>query len=252
MRLAVITTLIGVLSSVPSLAGVGTLKGTTDIEDAVVYSWADCDGESSGEECRRYNTGNLILLPVGNNDAGQGHNVFFRLPGWDGVLPDSSKLQVYCRYERDAGDRKLFLYPLTVRIYEGNEEKYNVGDYPEPDSGVTWNHAYLDVGDGDSSNFSSPGGDYNTGIACTTTITGVNQYFTFDNFNRILNYWDTSGQDYGFAIINQDAFPGNTSRKTLRSSEGSSSEYPLVLLFTADENQLGSRRRRITSSLSAP
>jgi len=248
VRLATMILMLCGLTAICARAGVDTLKGTANIEDAVIYSWEDCDRETTGEDCRRYNAGNLTLLPIGNTAAGNERRVLFRLPGWDGVLPDSSKLLIYCTSESDGVDRKLFLYPLTVRIYEGSEVKYNLGDYPDPDSGVTWYHAYLDVGDGDSSTFTTPGGDYTTAVACTTTITGSNQYFGFDHFNRILNYWDTSGQDYGLIIINQNAFPANSSSKIIRATESSSSEHPLVLLYAADETGFGPRRRRVVLS----
>lgn len=248
VRLMVMALMLCGLTSICVRAGVDTLKSTADIEDAVIYSYENCDRESSGEDCRRFNAGGLTLLPIGNTSAGEERRALFRLPGWDGVMPDSSKFLLYCTSESDAVDRKLFLYPLTVRIYEGNEVQFNLGDYPDPDSGVTWYHAYLDVGDGDSSNFSTPGGDYTTAVACTTTITGSGQYFSFDHFNRILNYWDTSSQDYGLIVINQNAFPGNTSSKIIRATESSSSELPLVLLYTAGETRFGTRRRRVVES----
>jgi hypothetical protein len=224
-----------------ALAAVDTLKGASDIEDCIIYSWADCNGEITGEDCRRYNAGSITNLQVGNSELGRERRALLWLPGWDGTLPDSSKLLLYCKGEVDAADRKIFLYPVTTQFFEGTELSYNLGDYPDPDSGATWNHAWLDVGAGDSLNWSSAGGDYTTNIACTTIVTGTKQYFVFDNFNRILNYWDTSGKDYGAILINENTFPANTSMKTFGTTEGDSTKWPLVILYYPDE--ITDRRR---------
>ena len=225
-------------------ADVDTLKGTSDIEDCTIYSYEDCDSETSGEDCRCYNSGGMIQLRIGNSFS-ESHRVLARVPGWDETIPDSSKFMIYCIYESDAVDRKIFLYPITTHFYEGTESEALIGNYPDPDSGATWNHAYLDIGDGDSLNWSTTGGDYTTAVACTAIVTGIDQYFVFNNFNRILNYWDTSGNDYGFILINQNAFPANTTLKTFRATEGSNSQYPLLLLYTGETAQNNHRRRRI-------
>lgn len=229
----------------PTPAAVDTLKGTANIEETIIYSWEDCNPEVSGEDCRRYNAGNVVNIGCGNTGPSYERRLLFMTPGWDETIPDSSELKLYSHLEIDTTDRDIFLYPLTTRFYEGNENAYNRGDYPNPDSGATWNHAYLDVGDGDSTDWSSAGGDYTTGIACTTTVTGTGVYFSFRNFNRILNYWDTSGKNYGFILINENVFPSNISQKTFKSSEGDS--IPLVLLYTAGGGGDGvnPRRRRI-------
>jgi hypothetical protein len=222
-------------------AAVDTLKGTSAIEDCIIYSWADCNGEITGEDCRRYNAGSITNLQVGNSDAGRERRALLWLPGWDGTVPDSSKLLLYCKGEMDAADRKIFLYPVTTQCFEGTELSYNLGDYPDPDSGATWMHAWLDVGNGDSSNWISPGGNYTSSVACTAIVTGTNQYFAFTKFNRILNYWDTSGNDYGVILINESAFPANTSMKTFGTTEGDSTKWPLVILYYPDE--ITDRRR---------
>ncbi len=227
-------------------AGVDTLKSTSDIEDCTIYSFEDCDSETSGEDCRRYNSGGMVQLRIGRTMANS-HRSLVRIPGWDETIPDSSKFLFYCIYESDIVDRKFILYPITTDFYEGTESEALIGNYPDPDSGATWNHAYLDVGDSDSLNWTTAGGDYNTAIACTATVTGIDQYFAFDNFNRILNYWDTSGNDYGFMIINEDAFPVNVSLKVFRASEGSSSQNPMLLLYTNVAVEHTYRRRRITN-----
>lgn len=227
------------------LAAVDTLKGTSDIEDCIIYSWPDCNGEIADEDCRRYNAGSITNLQVGSSGTNRDRRALLRLPGWDETMPDSSKLLLYCKGEADDADRKIFLYPVATQFFEGTELSYNLGDYPDPDSGATWNHAWLDVGDADSSNWSSLGGDYTTAIACTTTITGIDQYFTFDNFNRILNYWDTSGNAYGFILINENAFPANTSMKTFGTTEGDSSKWPLVILYYSDAVTVWRRCRMI-------
>jgi len=239
-----LTVVIGfVLMAGGALAGIDTLKGTTDIEDCHIYGYANCNSEQTGEDCHRFNSGGLTLFRVGTQSTND-IRTLIRIPGWDGVVPDSSKFLLYCAYEDDNVDRKIFLYPLTKRIFEGTEAAATVGDYPNPDSGATWNHAWLDVGDSDSLSWSTPGGDYISDIACTTTVTDTGQYFPFDNFNRILNYWDTSGNDYGFILINQNAFPANTARKTFRSTESSTGLSPLVLLYTIDSSGVASGRRR--------
>jgi len=230
-------------------ARVDTLKGTSDIEDCVIYSWADCNSEITGEDCRRYNAGAITNLQVGNSDVSRERRALIIIPGWDGTMPDSSKLQLYCKGETDANDRRIFLYPVTTQFFEGTELSYNLGDYPDPDSGATWNHAWLDVGDGDSSNWSSPGGDYTTAVACTAFVTGTNQYFTFDHFNRILSYWDSSGNRDGVILINENAFPANTSMKTFGTTEGNNTEWPLVILYYSDRVNR-SRRLRIMELLS--
>jgi len=213
-------------------AGVDTLKGTADIEDCRLYGWSNCNTEILDEDCKRYNSGGINNIVSGNMTTLQSNTSLLIVPGWDHVLPDSSKLQLYCYYEWDTNNRKIFVYPITKLIFEGTEAAYNTGDYPNPDSGATWNHAWLDDGDNDSLTWSTPGGDYTTAIACTTTVTGTGQYFTFNNFNRILNYWDTSGNDYGCILINEDAFPFNTSAKAFRSTEYGNSQDPLVILYT--------------------
>ncbi|MFH2050152.1 MAG: hypothetical protein ABIJ12_11955 [bacterium] len=225
-------------------AAVDTLKGTSDIEDCTVYSYADCNSEASGEDCRRYNSGGIIQLRIGNTFANS-HRALVKIPGWDQTIPDSSKFMIYCVYESDAYDRNFFLYPVTTRFYEGTESSALIGNYPDPDSGATWNHAWLDVGNGDSLNWSTAGGDYTTAVACTATVTGIDQYFAFNNFNRILNYWDTSSNDYGFIIINENAFPANNTIKIFRASEGSDSQYPLLLLYNGETVENNYRRRRI-------
>lgn len=229
------------------VATVDTLKGTQDIEDCVIYSWADCNTEVNDEDCRRYNSGSITNLQAGLSGVNAECRSLLKLPGWDGAVPDSSKLLLYCKGETDGADRKFFLYPLTTQFLEGTELLYNTGDYPDPDSGATWNHIWLDVGDGDSSVWSSAGGDYTTAIACTVTVTDTGQYFAFDDFNRILNYWDTSGNTYGFILINENAFPGNTSMKTFSATEGSSSQWPQVILYYTDTVTTWRRRRVITA-----
>lgn len=228
-------------------AAVDTLRGTSAIEDGIIYSWANCNIDVTGEDCRRYNAGAITYIQIGAAEAGEERRALLRVPGFNGVLPDSSKLLLYCFGEVDAGDRKIFAYPVTRRFFEGTELAYNIGDYPNPDSGVTWNHAYLDVGAGDSSNWTSPGGDYTTAVACTMIVTDTGQYFAFNKFNRILNYWDTSGNDFGCILINQNAFPANTSMKTFRSTEGDTIRDPMVLLYYPDSVVTWRRRSVITA-----
>lgn len=240
---AVITAMLLFLP-VSLFSAVDTLKGTSDIEDCTIYSYSDCDSETSGEDCRRYNSGGIVQIRIGNTFANS-HRALVKIPGWDQALPDSSKFMIYCIYESDYTDRNFFLYPLTSPFFEGTESSVLIGGYPDPDSGATWNHAWLDVGDGDSLNWTTAGGDYTTAIACTATVTGTNQYFAFNNFNRILNYWDTSGFDYGFVIINENSFPANATLKTFRTSEGPDSQYPLLLLYNGETVESNFRRRRI-------
>jgi hypothetical protein len=241
--LAAVVSLVSIVS-----ARVDTLKGTADIEDCIIYSWENCNGEIVGEDCRRYNAGAVTNLQVGNSDVSRERRALIIFPGWDGTMPDSSKLLLYCKGEADTYDRRIFLYPVTKKFFEGTELSYNLGDYPDPDSGATWNHAWLDVGDRDSSNWATPGGDYTTAVACTTFVTGTKQYFAFDHFNRILNYWDTSGNRYGVILINENAFPANTSMKTFGTTEGDNTQWPLLLLYYGDQIYR-SRRLRILELL---
>ena len=166
------------------------------------------------------------------------------LPGWDGILPDSSELKIFCYVQLSIILRKLIIYPLSASFFEGDEDAYGIGNYPNPDSGVTWNHRWLDTGDADSLNWTSPGGDYLTGVSCTTLVNGTNQYFSFNNFNRILNYWDTSDANYGLIIINENSDPPNLSCKVIKSSEAGTGYYPLLILFTTDSSAIEPARRR--------
>ncbi len=212
--------------------------------DAVIYSWSDCNGEVTGEDCRRYNGGGVYNMGVGLLGSAQDRRILFRLTGWDGVVPDSSEFKVYCYVQSSILQRRIFLYPLTTPFIAGNEAAYGLGDYPNPDSGVTWLHRYLDTGDGDSLLWNNAGGDYTTMVACTTMINGTGQYFSFRNFNRILTYWDTGGANYGFILINQNELPVNLSAKILKSSESGPGYYPLLLLYTGDSVTTSPRRRR--------
>ncbi len=230
-------------------ARVDTLKDTSDVEDCLIYSYENCDGEETGENCRRFNGGGVSNMGVGNDGFTDEKRVLFKLPGWNDTIPDSSELKVYCYIQGSILPRKLFLYPLTREFFESNENRHNLGYYPDPDSGATWLHAYLDVGDGDSVSWTSAGGDYTTGVACTTNITGTGQYFTMRNFNRILNYWDTSGTNYGFILINENDNPTINSQKIIKSSETGPGYYPLVLLYTADSCAKTVRRSQVIRSL---
>ncbi len=230
-------------------ARVDTLKDSIDVEDCLIYSYENCDAEETGENCRRFNGGSVLNMGVGNYGSAAEKRVLFKLPGWNDTIPDSSELKVYCYIQSSIVPRRLFVYPLTRQFFEGNENRHNLGFYPDPDSGATWLHAYLDVGDGDSVSWTSAGGDYNTGVACTTTINDAGRYFTFTGFNRILTYWDTSGSNYGFIIINENNDPPFNSQKIIKSSESGSRYYPLVLLYTADSSAQSVRRSQVIRSL---
>lgn len=228
-------------------ARVDTLKDTSDVEDCLIYSYSDCDPEVSGEDCQRFNGGRVINMGVGNTGCCNELRVVFKLPGWNDTIPDSSELKVYCYVQSGILMRWLIAYPLTKETFEGSENTHNLGDYPDPDSGATWLHAYLDVGDGDSVSWTSGGGDYNTAVACSVSVTGTGQYYTMKNFNRMLTYWDTSGANYGFMLVNDNQFPINSSRKVIKSSESGAGYYPLVLMYTADTLQV--RRSKTVRSL---
>ena len=217
-----------------AVAGADTLKGTAAIRDCTIHSWEDCNAEIFGENCRRFNGGGVVNMGVGNSGASCERRVLFQLPGWDGAMPDSSEFRVYCYVASSPLWRRLFLYPLTRGFCEGDENSYNLGYYPEPDSGATWEHAWLDVGDADSSCWTSPGGDFTTAVACTTTIDDTGCYFAFRNFNRILHYWDTCGVAHGFILVNENIDPANSSNKVIRSTEGDPATVPMLVLYTPD------------------
>jgi len=223
-------------------AGVDTLKDTADFDDCLIYSNSDCDPEETGEDCRRFNGGRVVNMGVGYYGSSAERRVLFKLPGWNDSVPDSSELKVYCYVQSSVLSRYLIAYPLTHETFEGTENRHNLGYYPDPDSGGTWLHAYLDVGDADSVLWSSPGGDYTTAVACSVQITGTGQYFTMRNFNRILDYWDTSGTNYGFILVNDNGEPAVNSQKVIKSSESGAGYYPLLLLYTAEE---GTPKRRL-------
>ena len=231
---------------------VDTLRDTIDVQDCVIYSWEWCNPEIFNEDCRRYNGGGLINMGVGKSSGIAENRILFMLPGWNDTIPDSAELKVYCSAETDTLDRKLYLYPVTSQFYEGNELAYALGDYPDPDSGATWYHAYLDDGDNDSLNWTTVGGDYTTSVACTTTITGIGDYHSFDHFERILNYWDTSGNDYGFIIINANEDPSIFSRKVIKSSEAGTGYAPLVVMYTGESSGRPVRRRLLVSPQGSP
>ncbi|MFH1688573.1 MAG: hypothetical protein ABIE70_13770 [bacterium] len=229
-------------------SAVDTLRDTSQVQDAVIYSWESCNPEVYGEDCRRYNGGGLINMGVGKSGGIAEIRALFALPGWNDTVPDSAELLVYCHVESDTVDRELYLYPVTTQFYEGTESAFWLGNYPDPDSGVTWHHAWLDDGDHDSLNWTTAGGDYTTGVACTTLITGTGAYFSFGHFERILNYWDTSGNDFGFIIINANAVPSSTSKKVIKSSEAGSGYAPLVIMYQSEPAGPRGRRRLMLPS----
>jgi hypothetical protein len=224
-----------------------TLKGTADIQDAQIYNWESCNPEVYGENCLRYNSGGIITFSIGNWSKTQGYRTLMWFPGWNDTLPDSAKLLLYCKYQSDNEGRNIFIYPVTKITFEGTEADYGIGNYPDPDSGVTWNHAWLDIGVPCSLSWTNPGGDYTVAIADTISITGTDQYFQSINFKHILTYWDTSGQNYGVILINQDALPSETSAKVFGSSENISSQQPLLILWY--HNPQNNRRRKIIEDM---
>ncbi len=228
-------------------ARVDTLSDTSEVRDCVVYSYENCNSDIEGEDCRRYNGGDVINMGLGSSGPSKSRRVLMQFPGWDGVMPDSSVVRVFCVSEDDSLDRRFFLYPLTSGFCEGSEAAYTIGDYPEPDSGATWLHAWLDVGDGDSVMWNSPGGDYTTAVACTAVFRISQTYQTFRHFNRILNYWDTSATAHGIVLINENAFPANSAAKTVRSSESPPEHVPLLVLYYPDTLKVTRRRRLICS-----
>ncbi len=224
---------------------VDTLQDTSEVNDAIIYNYENCTSELQGEDCRRFNGGRVINMGIGSVGIGANRRVLISFPGWDGSVPDSAFLDVYCSGENDALDRKFFVYPLTTAFIEGTEATYGVGDYPYPDSGTTWNHSWLDVGDSDSLSWNTAGSDYTTAVACTTTITQTGQYFRFNSFERIINYWDTSGNDYGIVLVNENAFPINSTAKIIKSSEAGLSFAPLLILYNPSESAGPYRRRSV-------
>ena len=250
MNKATVIVFLLLLLPVGIAATVDTLRDTSEVDDAIIYNYADCTSEVSGEDCRRFNGGRVVNLGIGGVGVGNSRRALLSFPGWDGIVPDSARLDIYCSSENDNVDRRFFVYPLTRQFLEGTEASYGVGDYPEPDSGVTWNHAWLDAGDSDSLNWNSAGGDFTTAIACTTTITTTGQYFSFDHFERILDYFDTSGNGYGIILINENAFPANSAAKVLKSSEAGSLFAPRLILFTASSS-IYSRRRQLIQNVIA-
>jgi len=228
-------------------AGADTLKSQVEIIDGTIYSWKNCNSEVYGENCQRYNAGGVRNLGVGRVGDDERRSIF-GVPGWDGVMPDSSHLLLYCKAENDSNNRRVFIYPLTAGFIEGSELAWGWGDYPDPDSGVTWLHAWLDTGDRDSCGWSMPGGDFTSAVACTVLVSDTGRYVRTRSFNRVLSFWDSSGQDYGFIAINQNAAPSDHSLKVFGSSEGDTLCRPMVVLFYPDTMQAGTgvRRRRGT------
>jgi hypothetical protein len=244
-----LTVVMGIMLVTGASARVDTLKDTSDIEDCLLYSYVNCDPEVTGEDCQRFNGGRVLNMGVGNGVCCDELRVVFKLPGWNDTISDSSELKVYCYLQSNFLSRQLIAYPLTRETFEGSENTHNLGDYPDPDSGATWLHAYLDVGAGDSVSWTSAGGDYTTAVACSVNITGTGQYYTMRNFNRMLTYWDTSGANYGFMLVNSNGVPVNLSRKVIKSSESGAGYYPLLLLYTADSTQVMRRSKTVRSLL---
>ena len=244
-----LTVMAGIIAATTASARVDTLKDTSDVEDCLLYSYVNCDPEFYDENCQRYNGGRVINMGVGNYGCCDELRVVFKLPGWNDTIPDSSELKIYCYIQSGILSRQLIAYPLIRETFEGSENAHNLGDYPDPDSGATWLHAYLDVGDGDSVSWINAGGDYTTAVACSVNITGTGQYYTMKNFNRILSYWDTSGSNYGFILVNSNDILPNLSKKVIKSSESGPGYYPLVLLYTADSTQVMRRSQTVRSLL---
>lgn len=215
--------------AVASFKSVDTLSDTSEVYDAFLVGYDACDPEEVGEDCHRYNTGATMFGYVGRQSLDE-QRMVLSFPGWTGVMPDSSELQLYCNYEANATDHIVAAYPLTAEFIEGTELG-NAGGYPDPDSGVTWNHRYLDDGDADSLDWSSAGGDYTTAIACSVTITASGQYFSLRNFNRILNYMDTSGTYYG-VLLQLITTPAFNNGKRFRASETDYSTPPLLITYS--------------------
>jgi hypothetical protein len=227
------------------LAEVDTLRGQTNISDAMLFGYDDCVSEISGEDCRRFNSGGSVWFSCGTVGIGEDRRTAVAVPGWDGMVPDSARLEVYCFREGDAADRRILLYPLTTPFYEGTELDYGVGNYPEPDSGVTWYHAYLDVGDTDSLAWLSAGGDYSMAVACTAIVSDTDTWAGFDHFERILAWWDSTGTNYGCLLINENTFPTNTTQKSFYSSESATGLGPRVILYYNEDATMPIRRRRV-------
>ena len=221
-------------------ARIDTLRGPSQIEDATIYGYLTCDGEISGEDCRRYNTGNCLYFSVGTQGTGN-HRAVLRFPGWDGVVPDSSVLELFCELEDEGADRRIFLYPLTRRFVEG-VEGFGAGGIPA-DSGVTWNHAWLAHGRGDSLSWTSPGGDFTAAVACTLIAADSGKYQRVAGFNRMLAYWDSTGSDPGVILIGENVFPANTAKKTFTSAEGAGDRAPRLLLYYPGAPVAAGRRR---------
>ena len=221
---------------------VDTLRGETEIEDATLYGYEDCDYERSGEDCRRYNAGSTLVLRAGNDDL-KGHVAVMRFPTLAGDPPDSAALMLYCTLEKDTLDRRLFAFPLIRDFVEGTESRFEAGAYPTSDSGVTWYHAYLDINDLDSLNWTTPGGDYTTAVACTATVTDSDAWCRFANFERLLQFWDTSGYTPGICIVNEKTFPVNSSLKVMASTENGSEIRPMLLRYYPHIVEYFRRRR---------
>jgi len=243
MRLLLIIWLLVVSCPASSEARVDTIKGAANVEDALIYGYPTCDPEAYLEDCRRYNAGGVGRLSVGEDGIDECRGLI-SLPGWDGLMPDSSTLLLYCCEEADAADRRVFLYPLSRSFIVGTENVNDVGAYPVSDSGVTWNHAWLDIGDADSLLWDNPGGDFQLAPACTTVVTSSGAVCAFRGFNRVLQYWDTTAGPNAVILIGAQEFPVNTSRKTFVSTEGVAAYRPALLLYHTDSTVAGSRRRR--------
>jgi hypothetical protein len=249
---AIIVLLVLLLMALPepeALAAVDTLRGTADIADAMLIGYTNCVGEISDEDCRRFNTGGASWLSSGTVGIGQESRTVIALPGWNGIVPDSARLELYCFREGDTVDRRVMAYPLTTPFIEGTELDYGVGNYPDPDSGVTWYHAYLDVGDGDSLNWSTAGGDYTTVVACTAIVADTSGWVVFSHFERLLALWDSTGMAYGCILINENAFPVNSTQKSFYSSESATGLGPRVVLYRSDGLRGSMRRRQAAAML---
>lgn len=236
--------------SVPDTGGGGavmvdTLSDTSEVYDAFLTAYTSCNPEVTGENCLRYNKGGTEFGWMGASGLNMEYMVM-SLPGWDQTMPDSSELWLYCNYEPVTTDKSFACYPLTASFIEGTEAA-NYGDYPDPDSGVTYNHRYLDDGVPDSLSWSVAGGDYTTGVACTATVTGVG-WFSFPHFERILNYMDTSGTYYGWTI-RPISTPVLNNGKRVRASETTYGTPPMVILYSTEEAEppSGCRRRKMLS-----
>ncbi|MBW2172418.1 MAG: DUF2341 domain-containing protein, partial [Deltaproteobacteria bacterium] len=136
----------------------------------------------------------------------------------------SAKMYLYCHTEDDTSDRTVSAYRVLLDWVEGTQNAvvetgsscWNYARY----TSLPWNtvgcSAASDVTGEDST------ADRRATPEGGTTITGTNQYYSWDLTNAVRNWYNGEWSEYGVVLINDSEGIGNT-RKYFRPTENGTS-----------------------------